>query len=143
MCKSENWTDTVTRLYPSGLGSGDQLVVPTQLNGVRGKSVNFTATGSVLNNFQTLTWLFTPVGKTGVPVYTATQQLEKVPDSYIGRVTYYKSVNTLQLQSLTAADTGTYFLTVVDSKLDQYPAQTALQVLGMFHLHFTETLPAH
>lgn len=113
--------------------SGDHLAVPSQLSGVRGKSVQFTATGSVLTNFQTLTWLFVPFSGTRVTVYTTTRQLEKVNDMYQGRVTYYMSTNTLELTSLTASDSGTYILTVIDSNLDQQLGETVLQVLGRFH----------
>ncbi|MCJ8749811.1 hypothetical protein PDJAM_G00180560 [Pangasius djambal] len=109
--------------------SGAQLVMPEALSGVRGKSVNFTATGPPPAEVQTVTWSFISKLGTTVPVYTATKENEKVSSAYNGRVTYHRSTYTLQLKSLTAEDSGTYTLTVVDSNLDQLVDQTVLVVL--------------
>lgn len=131
------WQTLVTPLYPSALCSGDGVEVPTQLYGVSGKSVNFTAAGSALSNYQTLTWMFDPPNKNAVPLYTAGAQQGKVGSSYTGRVTFNRSTSTtstLQLQSLTAADSGTYILTVIDSNLESLVGETKLQVLGMLQL---------
>ncbi|XP_053494172.1 carcinoembryonic antigen-related cell adhesion molecule 5 [Ictalurus furcatus] len=116
-------------LAEAGFCSADQLVMPGEVNGVRGKSVNFTATVPTSIEVETVTWSFIPKSGASVPVYTATEVKEKVSDAYMGRVTYYRDVSTLQLNALTPADGGRYTLTIVDSNLNQLVGQTALVVL--------------
>ncbi|KAI5629742.1 carcinoembryonic antigen-related cell adhesion molecule 5 isoform X1, partial [Silurus asotus] len=111
-----------------GFCSGDQLVMPAEVSGVRGKSVNFTAQGFP-KDVNMVTWTFTPKTGSSVPVYTATPSNEKVPDAYKGRVKYNRILQTLELSSLTPTDNGVYILTVVDSNLDQMVGQTSLRVL--------------
>ncbi|MCI4395895.1 hypothetical protein PGIGA_G00197240 [Pangasianodon gigas] len=116
-------------LAEMGVCSGAQLVMPEAVSGVRGKSVNFTASGPPSAEVQTVTWSFIPKPGTTVPIYTATKENEKVSSAYSGRVKYYRSTYTLQLNSLRAEDSGTYTLTIVDSNLDQLVDQTVLVVL--------------
>lgn len=126
------WT-LLTPPEPTGFCSADQLVMPGEVSGVRGKSVNFTATVPPSIEVETVTWSFIPKSGGSVPVYTATEVKEKVSDAYMGRVTYYRNMSTLQLNTLTAADGGRYTLTIVDSNLNQLVGQTALVVLGRLH----------
>lgn len=107
--------------------------MPPVVSGVRGKSVNFTASVPASTVVDTVTWIFFPKTGPSVPMYVATAQNEKVSDSYKGRVTYYRSAYTLELSALTAADSGTYALTVLNTNLDQLVGQSALLVLGTYH----------
>lgn len=107
--------------------------MPAEVSGVRGKSVNFTALVPPSTEVQTVTWNFFSKSGSSSGVYTGTPQNEKVPDPYQGRVKYYRSIYTLELNSLTPSDSGTYALTIVNTNLDQLVGQTVLRVLGTFH----------
>lgn len=107
--------------------------MPAELSGVRGRSLNLTATVST-TNVQMVTWSFISKSGSTVPICTATTQGEKVHDPYPGRVTYYRSTYTLEIQSLIPSDSGTYTLNVVDTNLDQVVGQTRLEVLGALNL---------
>lgn len=104
--------------------------MPLKISGVKGKSLNFTASGPPSAGVQTVTWRFTPQNGITVPVCTATTQNERVSDPYKSRVKYYRSTYTLELNSLVLSDSGTYILTIVDSNLDQLLGETVLEVLG-------------
>lgn len=94
--------------------------------------MNFTATGPELKDIQMLSWAFNPLSGTAANIYTAIGQDGKVNDLYKGRVNFYSSTKTLELKSLTAADSGTYTLSITIN-LETQLAQTVLQVLGRFH----------
>ncbi|XP_058260760.1 carcinoembryonic antigen-related cell adhesion molecule 5 [Hemibagrus wyckioides] len=115
-------------LAESGLCSGGQIVMPAELSGVRGRSLNLTATVSV-TDVQMVNWNFISKSGSTVPICTATAQSEKVHDPYQGRVTYYRDTYTLEIRSLIPSDSGTYTLNVVQNNLDQVVGQTRLEVL--------------
>ncbi|KAF4080360.1 hypothetical protein AMELA_G00169470 [Ameiurus melas] len=116
-------------LAEAGFCSADQLVMPAMVSGVKGKNVNFTATVPPSIEVETVTWSFIPKSGVNVPIYVAMLLKEKVSDAYVGRVTYYRTVSTLQLNALTPADGGSYTLTIVDANLNQLVGQTELVVL--------------
>ncbi|GAA6081019.1 carcinoembryonic antigen-related cell adhesion molecule 1, partial [Tachysurus ichikawai] len=108
---------------------GAQLVMPAQMNGVRGKGMNFTVTVPPNTNVVTVSWAVSHNTANAVPICTANQQNEKVADIYKGRVNYYRSSYTLEIISLMPTDSGVYSLTLVDTELNQLMGQTALVVL--------------
>lgn len=108
--------------------------MPAELSGVRGKSVNFTASVPPLTEVETVAWAFIPLAGPSVPICTATKTNAKVSQEYEGRVKYYRSENTLEFSSLIPTDGGTYSLTIVDSELRQLVGHTSLLVLGTLHL---------
>ncbi|XP_060760808.1 carcinoembryonic antigen-related cell adhesion molecule 20 [Neoarius graeffei] len=106
-----------------------ELEMPAELSGVRGKSVNFTASIPPLTAVETVAWAFIPLTGPSVPICTATKTNAKVSQVYEGRVKYYRSENTLEFSSLIPTDGGTYSLTIVDSELRQLVGHTSLRVL--------------
>ncbi|XP_046729446.1 carcinoembryonic antigen-related cell adhesion molecule 1-like isoform X1 [Silurus meridionalis] len=129
-------------LSEMGFCSGEELVLPAGLYGIKGRSVNFTAVVPAFTEALFVTWRFTPRTGFSVPIVTSSHLSERVSESYSSRVKYYWSSYTLELNSLIHADNGIYILTIVDSNLDQLVGRTRLVVLTpVAEVSITSNLP--